>query len=55
MKCEIVRHGTEGSATSKSIMIDNHVDQRQLAALHQIEAEEREQLRLLGQNIEAAP
>ncbi len=35
--------------------IGNHVDQRKLAALRQIEAEEREQLKLFGQSLGGAP
>ena len=40
-----------GSAIWCACVIGNHVDQRQLAALRQIEAEEREQLRLFGQSL----
>jgi hypothetical protein len=35
--------------------IGNHVDQRKLAALRQIEAEEREQLKLFGQSLGGVP
>ena len=33
------------------LMIGNHIDQRQLAALRAIEAEEREQLRIFGDRV----
>jgi hypothetical protein len=36
------------------MMINNHVDQRQLAALRVIEEQEREQLRLFGQQVAEA-